>query len=54
MGFPLKAIPLASLFEQLFLLHKDTQTSFYYKDVIALLSHQFIRPLFNTEGDNLA
>jgi len=53
MGFPLKAIPLASLFEQLFMLHKDNQTSFYYKDVIALLSHQFIRPLFNTDGTNL-
>ncbi|TJY38197.1 PD-(D/E)XK nuclease family protein [Pontimicrobium aquaticum] len=46
MGFPLKSIPLASLFDQLFLLHKDGKSSFYYKDVIAILSHSFIRSLF--------
>jgi len=49
MGYPLKMIPTASLFEQLFYLHKDHRTSFYYKDVITLLSHQLIRSLFNTE-----
>ena len=46
MGFPLKSIPLASLFESLFNLHKNTPKSFYYKDVINIISHQFIRPLF--------
>ncbi|WP_347923369.1 PD-(D/E)XK nuclease family protein [Pontimicrobium sp. SW4] len=52
MGFPLKSIPLASLFDQLFLLHKDNGTSYYYKDVIAVMSHPFIRPLFiNTDKD---
>ena len=45
MGFPLKAIPLTSLFESLFKLHKNTSKSFYYKDVINIISHQFIRPL---------
>lgn len=49
MGFPLKSIPLASLFEQLFSIHKSSSNSFYYKDVINILSHQFIRPLFQIE-----
>ncbi|CDF77743.1 conserved hypothetical protein [Formosa agariphila KMM 3901] len=54
MGFPLKSIPLASLFESLFHLHKNKPQSFYYKDVISILSHQFVRPLFVLEGDDFA
>ena len=54
MGLPLRIIPLTSLFEKLFQLHKDGKTSFYYKDVISLLSHQFITPLFNSGNKNLA
>jgi ATP-dependent helicase/nuclease subunit B len=54
MGFPLQSMPLASLFDQLFVLHKDNNTSFYYKNIIAVLSHQFIRPLFITENRDLA
>ncbi|MBT8274359.1 MAG: PD-(D/E)XK nuclease family protein [Bacteroidia bacterium] len=54
MGFPLKSIPLASLFERLFLIHKDGKTSFYYKDVVELLSHQYIMPLFYTKEGNSA
>ena len=50
MGFPLKSIPLASLFDALFDIHKTASTSFYFKDVINILSHQFIRPLFTTKG----
>ncbi|WP_142784707.1 PD-(D/E)XK nuclease family protein [Changchengzhania lutea] len=46
MGFPLKSIPLASLFEELFTLHKHTKNPFYFKDVINIVSHQFVRPLF--------
>ena len=46
MGFPLSSIPLASLFELLFNIQKKGGQTFYHKDVIALLSHQFIRPLF--------
>lgn len=49
MGFPLKSIPLASLFDSLFQLHKVKSASFYYKDVIAIISHQFIRPLMQKE-----
>ena len=54
MGFPLSSIPLASLFEQLFSIHKKTADSFYYKDVISILSHQFIRSLFRDETVNYA
>ena len=45
MGLPLKSIPLAPLFDSLFLLHKTTAKSYYYKDIINIISHQFIRPL---------
>jgi len=46
MGFPLKSIPLATLFESLFHIHKKPSKEFYYKDIIKIVSHQFIRPLF--------
>ncbi|WP_248724462.1 PD-(D/E)XK nuclease family protein [Seonamhaeicola sp. ML3] len=47
MGFPLKSIPLSSLFESLFQLHKTATASFYYKDVVKIISHQFVVPLLN-------
>ena len=46
MGLPLKSIPLASLFQSLFEVHKKDAKTFYFKDAIKILSHQFIRPLF--------
>lgn len=54
MGFPLSSIPLASLFEQLFAIHIKASEKYYFKDIINLLSHQFIKPLFNTEEANNA
>ncbi len=54
MGFPLKSIPLASLFESLFNLHKKSSKSFYYKDIINITSHQFIRPLLYFEDIDYA
>lgn len=54
MGFPLKSIPLASLFETLFHLHKTPSNAFYYKEVINIISHQFIRPLFFVDGIDYA
>ena len=54
MGFPLKSIPLASLFEALFQLHKTAPNTFYYKDVVTIVSHQFIRPLFYINGIDYA
>jgi ATP-dependent helicase/nuclease subunit B len=50
MGFPLNSIPLATLFEHLFLIHKKQSNSFYHKDVINVLSNQYIRPLLHIEG----
>ncbi|SFC97669.1 PD-(D/E)XK nuclease family protein [Algibacter pectinivorans] len=55
MGFPLKSIPLTSLFEVLFQSHKTNSSLFYFKDVVKIISHQFIRPLFFIDGvDNAA
>ncbi|MFD0834892.1 PD-(D/E)XK nuclease family protein [Mariniflexile aquimaris] len=54
MGFPLKSIPLASLFESLFHLHKNPSKAFYYKDVINIIAHQFIRPLFYEDSIDYA
>ena len=54
MGFPLKSIPLASLFESLFRLHKTPSNTFYYKDVINIIAHQFIRPLFYKDSIDYA
>ncbi|AUS05340.1 PD-(D/E)XK nuclease family protein [Pseudotamlana carrageenivorans] len=54
MGFPLKSIPLASFFDALFNIHKTPSKSFYYKDIIKLISHQFIRPLFLVEDIDYA
>lgn len=49
MGLPLKQVPLASLFELLFRIHKKQSRGFYYKDVISLLSHEAIKNLTNTQ-----
>jgi len=54
MGLPLKFVPLASFFEQLFLLHKNNPVNYYYKDVIALLSHPSIYSLFETASGNVS
>ncbi|MEM9679592.1 MAG: PD-(D/E)XK nuclease family protein, partial [Bacteroidota bacterium] len=54
MGLPLKSIPAISFFEKLFIIHKKGSTSFYYKDVISLLSHPLIHQLFEDEDGNIA
>ena len=52
MGLPLHLTPMASLFEELFKIHKVATLQFYYKDVIKLLSHPFIKPLFASPKHN--
>lgn len=52
MGLPLKFVPLASLFEQLFSIHKKNTPSYYFRDVIDLIFHPSIHRLFKTEPDN--
>ncbi|NRD22288.1 PD-(D/E)XK nuclease family protein [Winogradskyella litoriviva] len=54
MGLSLQYVPLASFFEQLFLAHKTNPKQFYFKDIISLLSHPSIYPLFKTESTNIA
>ncbi|WP_223032421.1 PD-(D/E)XK nuclease family protein [Hanstruepera marina] len=52
MGLELKTVPLASLFEKLFSIQKKKSASFYYKDIISILSHEFVNPLFNVGNSN--
>jgi hypothetical protein len=52
MGLELKTVPLASLFEKLFYIQKKKSVSFYFKDVISLISHEFINPLFEKDNKN--
>jgi hypothetical protein len=52
MGMPLHSIPMASLFEMFFKIHKTSTDSIYFKDVLSILSNQFIKPLFVEKGVN--
>lgn len=52
MGYPLKDIPVASLFDALFKLHlnqykfnKEAEHLFYYKDVLSVLNNPFLNKL---------
>ncbi len=54
MGFPLKSIPLASLFEHLFRIHKTNTKNYYHKDITTILSHPFVRPLFFNDAMDTA
>lgn len=54
MGLSLQLVPLASFFEHLFSIHKNRPSSFYYKDVIAILSHPSIYPIFENNVNNTA
>ncbi|WP_053990508.1 PD-(D/E)XK nuclease family protein [Mangrovimonas sp. TPBH4] len=49
MGLPLKNVPMVALFDQLLKLHTKAGETFYYKDVLAVLSNQFIRPLLSNQ-----
>ncbi|WP_296311520.1 PD-(D/E)XK nuclease family protein [Winogradskyella sp. UBA3174] len=52
MGLPLKFVPLASLFEYLFSLHKSNPDHLYYKDIIDILTHPSIYNLLNDEEND--
>ena len=47
MGLPLKSVPMSSLFELLFNLHKKNAKTYYYKDVIAILNHQTLKVIYS-------
>lgn len=53
MGLPLHAVPMSSLFHQLFELHKTPSSSYYYKQVNSLLSHPVIYLSLNQDGQKL-
>ena len=52
MGLSLSFVPLASFFDHLLSVHKNNTASFYYKDVISILSHPSVYPLFGIETGN--
>ncbi|NRD18715.1 PD-(D/E)XK nuclease family protein [Winogradskyella eckloniae] len=54
MGLPLQFAPLASFFDHLFTIHKNNPKQFYYKDIIGILSHPSVYPLFETNTTNCA
>lgn len=54
MGLPLKSVPLASIFESLFKLHKNNSESYYFKDISFILNHQYVQPLFQDGTTNFA
>jgi len=54
MGLPLHLIPLAAFFEHLFSIHKSNSDKFYYKDVVDIITHPSIYPLFNLETENVS
>jgi hypothetical protein len=49
MGLPLKHVPLAVFFEQLFQVHRNATRGFYYKEVLDLLTQASVQVLFNTQ-----
>lgn len=52
MGLPIKFSSTASLFDNLLKLHGENKKSFYYKNLISILSHELIAPLLeNNNGD---
>jgi len=55
MGFPLKDIPLATTFNNLYLLQEHHRNdAFYYKNIINVLSDTNLRPLFQLKDKNVA
>ena len=52
MGLPLKFVPLASLFDLLFSIHKKNTKTYYFREVIDLISHPSIYSLFETDKGN--
>ena len=49
MGLPLHNLPIATLFEALFRIHKTRLNTLYYKDVIGILSHPLVSSFAHTE-----
>ncbi|MDX1470876.1 MAG: PD-(D/E)XK nuclease family protein, partial [Flavobacteriaceae bacterium] len=52
MGLKLEYTPLADLFSLLFKIHKKQSKEFYYKDVLNLINHPFLRYYFQSESSS--
>lgn len=52
MGLPLSTVPLAAFFNQLIGIQKNKPKTYYYKDVLALLSDPIISLLFNSSKND--
>ena len=52
MGLPLAQVPLASFIDQWFKLQITASGRYYHKDIIGVLGHPFLAPLFQTNQDN--
>ena len=52
MGFPLFSSSVSSIFYKIFKIQLNESNKYYYKDVISILSHELIRPLFQKENLN--
>ena len=51
MGYPLKNSNIFSFFYMLLSVHSKNQSSFYYKYLLSILSHELIVPILNKETD---
>jgi ATP-dependent helicase/nuclease subunit B len=52
MGLALKTVPLTAFFNQLIKIQKNNPKTFYYKDVLALLSHPIVGALFDSSQNH--
>ncbi|HEY9184076.1 MAG TPA: PD-(D/E)XK nuclease family protein [Salegentibacter sp.] len=54
MGFPLKNAALSSLFENIFHIHLNAGSGFYYKDVISIINHPALHSLLKPAADEFS
>lgn len=47
MGLPLQLAPIAYLFEKLFSLNRFSKQEIYFKDILEVLTNEFIQPIFS-------
>ena len=54
MGFPIKNAPINSLFEAIFKIHIHKSDTFYYKEVISILTHPVLSPVLKDYAEKLS
>ncbi len=53
MGFPIKNAPINSLFESLFQIHINSNSEYYYKEIISVINHPSLNPLLGPDAEKL-